>query len=440
MKYAVCDLETTGLGIDSQIIEIAILIVDDGKVVDSYQTLINPMIKVSEDILKLTRISSRQIEAAPKFYDIAPVVQRLLSDKIFISHKTDFDYEVLKQHFSALGIELELKTFCTLKKGQEIIPGLASYSLDSLCAFFEIPVKERHRALSDAYLCLELFLKLKALTLPRSQNELILPHHEKILNKIPKASGNLYLVDEAGTVLLSQSSYDLHEAVKTQLSYTFSRRDFLSRVKDVRFEITHSELLAQIRLELEFPKKHQWGLYYGEKKNGEKVLYVDKLRKKQSILWSHENKNDILNKLRTLRPKKGEQLIHQDAGSSKDLIVQKNIEFNKMIKSVTHPSSDYILSFESDKIDTQAFILVRDNSLRGLGKFEKSEWDEVVSNPEKFIIERWPYSFELNQIVRQYASTLRNHKYKKESLRLLAPKQKNYPERKKYESEKIQIH
>lgn len=439
MKYAICDLETTGLGIDSQIIEIAILVVEDGKVVDSYQTLINPMVKVGEDILKLTRISSRQLEASPKFYDVASVVLRLLSDKVFVSHKTDFDYEVLRNHFSALGISLDLKSYCTLNKGQEIIPGLASYSLDSLCAFFEIPVKERHRALSDAQLCFELFLKLKSLTLPRTQRDLFLPHHQKWLDKIPQVSGNIFLLDENQVILFKQSGHNLYETAKSVLSYSFSRRDFLGKVKDIRYEVTYSELLAQIRLELNYPQKHCWGIYWGEKKTGERVLYVDKLRKKQNVLWSHESHQEVLTKLRTLRPKKTQHLVYQDSSSSKDQIVQKNIELNQLIKSISHPASDYLLSFETGVMDKSSFILVRDHSVKGLGQFDKSEWDDVVLNAENFLVERWPYSFELNQIVRQYVSTLKNHKFKKEALRILAPKVKKILERKMNESQKVQI-
>lgn len=439
MKYAVCDLETTGLGVESQIIEIAILVIEDEKVVDSYQTLINPMVKIGDDILKLTKISARQIEAAPKFYDVAPTVMRLLSDKVFVSHKTDFDYEVLKRHFASLGMSFEQKTYCTLKKGQEIIPGLASYSLDSLCGFFEIPVRERHRALSDAQLCFELFLKLKLLTLPRTQADLILPHHQKLLNKVPHASGNVFLLDDNQVILSKQSGHNLYEMTKALLSYSFVRRDFLGKVKNVQCEVTHSELLAQLRLELNYPQKHNWGLYWGEKKTGERVLYVDKLRKKQNVLWSHESHQEVVAKLKSLRPKNSQHLVYQDSSNSKDQIVQKNIEMNQLIKNISHPATDYLLSFETGVMDKSSFILVRGYSVRGLGQFDKSQWDEVVLNPEKFLVERWPHSFELNQIVRQYVSTLKNHKFKKEALRILAPKLKKIPERKMHESQKVQI-
>ncbi len=421
MKYAICDLETTGLDTDSQIIEVAIIIIEDGKVIDSFQSLVNPLMKVSESVLELTGITQRQLDSAPKFYDLAPTLLNLLDGPIFVSHKIEFDYEILSNQFKELGLELRNKTFCTLKKSQEFIPGLASYSLDAMCAFFNIKVKERHRAWADALLCFEIFKQLQHFTTPQSI-ELYLPHHKTLLHGLSHGPGILFFKNNEGEVIYSKACFDVFEVARDELKYQFAKRVFLSQVSCIEFVMTRSELLAQIRLEQFSPQKHLWGLYLGVKKNGQKVLYPDKLKRKNNLIWSHHLKKEVLKKMKLLMSQRNQDYVYRDDLISKDAIVQRNIELTNRLKGVQFSYSDLIISFEGAVIDEVDYILVRDFSVRGLGSIHKSMWDQLVNRPEAYLSERWSYSPEINQIVRNYLISLKNNKYKKESLRVLSPR------------------
>ena len=138
MRYVIADIEATGLGPDRQMIELALISYENGRITDVFETLINPLTLIPKDILRLTEISSRLIENAPKFYDIADRVALRLDGAVFVSHNVAFDWEMLEKAFTQMGKPLKCKTLCTLKLAQELVPGLKSYNLDELCRFFNI--------------------------------------------------------------------------------------------------------------------------------------------------------------------------------------------------------------------------------------------------------------------------------------------------------------
>ena len=70
-SYVVVDVETTGLDPSrDKLIEVAALKVQDSKVVDSFSSLINPGVPVSDFIAELTGITNEQLENAPLAGDV----------------------------------------------------------------------------------------------------------------------------------------------------------------------------------------------------------------------------------------------------------------------------------------------------------------------------------------------------------------------------------
>jgi DNA polymerase III subunit epsilon len=68
--YAIIDIETTGgQPAQDRITEIAIFIHDGQKIVDKYNTLINPQRPIPYFITQLTGISDDMVRDAPKFYE-----------------------------------------------------------------------------------------------------------------------------------------------------------------------------------------------------------------------------------------------------------------------------------------------------------------------------------------------------------------------------------
>ena len=150
--FAVIDIETTGGSYKyERIIEIAIVIHDGEKIVDSFESLINPEILIPLHITRLTGISNEMVKNAPKFFEVAKKIVEMTEDKIFVAHNVNFDYSFIKKEFSDLGFNYSRKKLCTVKYTRQVCKGLESYSLGKLCTHFNIDNKARHRAMGDAH-------------------------------------------------------------------------------------------------------------------------------------------------------------------------------------------------------------------------------------------------------------------------------------------------
>ena len=90
--YAIVDIETTGsYAANNGITELAIVLHDGNKIVDRFETLINPEASIPQYIQVLTGIPPGMVKDAPVFSTIAGRVHELLEDAIFVAHHVNFD-------------------------------------------------------------------------------------------------------------------------------------------------------------------------------------------------------------------------------------------------------------------------------------------------------------------------------------------------------------
>ena len=124
--FAVVDLETTGGTARShKVIEVAVVIFDGTKIVDTYSTLINPKKYVPPFITSLAGISNEMLEDAPTFEEVADLIFEKTEGMIFVAHNVNFDYSFLKQEFAILGTKFDRKKLCTVRLAKKILPGFS---------------------------------------------------------------------------------------------------------------------------------------------------------------------------------------------------------------------------------------------------------------------------------------------------------------------------
>lgn len=149
--YVAVDLEMTGLKIRTdRILEIGAVMVCHGIITDTYEWLVNPHRKLSEEIIQLTGITD---EMAQGGCDVGRAVEEFLSfaqDLPLVGHNIIFDYGFLKQYAVNHGIVLEKRGVDTLKLARKCLPELEKRTLDFLCEEFRIERNKNHRALEDA--------------------------------------------------------------------------------------------------------------------------------------------------------------------------------------------------------------------------------------------------------------------------------------------------
>jgi DNA polymerase III epsilon subunit family exonuclease len=86
------DIETTGLylGQGARIIEIAMLKISDGEEL-TFESLVNPGCLVSQQSAKISHISDKMLEGAPKFKEISSQVLDFINGDVLVCHNASFD-------------------------------------------------------------------------------------------------------------------------------------------------------------------------------------------------------------------------------------------------------------------------------------------------------------------------------------------------------------
>jgi len=158
--YISIDLETTGLNPkQDKITEIGAVKVIDGKITDTFSTLINPGRKLEDRIIELTGIQDKDLANAPYIEEIFPKLQDFLGDDILLGHSILFDYSFLKKAAVNQRLTFEKKAIDTLKIARKYLTALEHRNLDYLCEYYKIP-HHAHRALADAEATHYLYEKL----------------------------------------------------------------------------------------------------------------------------------------------------------------------------------------------------------------------------------------------------------------------------------------
>lgn len=419
-RYVICDIEATGLHEEKEIIEIALITYQEGKITDVYETLINPLKEVSAFIQDLTSINQRELSEAPKFYDVADAIRMRLEGSVFVSHNTEFDYQLLRKKYAEMGQELKLKTFCTFKVAQHEIPGLRNYNLDALCSFFGIKIKERHRAIGDARATLELFHELFSLRLKTHSKIMYLPHHEKLMKKLSSKSGLLFFKDARGKVIHLEAAFNMEKRAREILEVKAANRDLLMRTETVTGEGTGSLLIAEFKKLLYLPYKPHWVITVVSAESSEKFFKVTPYKHGRTGLWFFKDYLDAKVKLKDLeRQLKGETYLYREGGKSKEEILKKNHKLEVLSREARFPNENLIIMGEGRSMGEKSFVLVRGGHVLGYGYSEASE-EEIEAAPETYITRRFFQHLGVDLTTKRYIRELKNMRQKTDGWRSLA--------------------
>ena len=103
---ACVDLETTGgMAAHHRIIEVGIVLLEHGEIVEEWSTLVHPGLRIPSSIAAFTGIDDSMVADAPPFADLAHEVQRWLQGRLFVAHNARFDYGFLRAEFRRLGVK-----------------------------------------------------------------------------------------------------------------------------------------------------------------------------------------------------------------------------------------------------------------------------------------------------------------------------------------------
>ncbi len=428
-RYVICDIEATGLHEDKDLIEIALITFEEEKIVEIYETLINPEVPVSAFVRELTGISQRELDLAPKFHEVADRIRLRLEGNTFVSHNVGFDLGLLQKKYAERGEELKCRSQCTLKMSEELIPGMLNYNLDALASFFGIKIRDRHRAAGDALATLGVFRELQNLRMNTRSIPLWLPQHEKILKDVPKKAGLLEFLDSKGNVLRTEATTDLEKRSRELLEVKLHNRELLLKTSDVRYRATGSVLIAEFeRLKL-FPISYHWAVLLESDERGHQKFAVKPYQKEVDGIWYYPTYAEALKKSRELNGKiQDRKFIFRDGAISKEEILLSNQKAFELSRAERFPTPHLIILGEGRTLGERSFILIRNEHVVGYGFTEASE-DKILSNPEAWLTRNYQRNLGVDLAARRFLRVLKNQRQKSESWRSLSVKpvvQKNY--------------
>jgi DNA polymerase III subunit epsilon len=159
------DLETTGgNAAHHRIIEIGIVRLRDGLVIEEWSTLVNPERVISPYIESFTGISNDMVGSAPRFADIGRMVLEKLKPAgaapVFAAHNARFDYGFLRAEFRRAELPFCAPVLCTVKLSRRLFPEERRHNLDAVMERHGLKCSARHRALGDAQVIRDFWISL----------------------------------------------------------------------------------------------------------------------------------------------------------------------------------------------------------------------------------------------------------------------------------------
>jgi DNA polymerase-3 subunit epsilon len=177
-RFAVIDFETTGLSpkYGARITEVAVVIIEGQKIVDQYQSLVNTGAYIPQQVVQLTGITNQMLSTAPSAAKVVQEVHRFIQGSTMVAHNAAFDSQFLRFELKNQNLIYETDFICTLLLSRRLYACAESLKLSHLAQINGISFTGKsHRALADALVTAELFLKLKKHLKMHYSQEIISP-------------------------------------------------------------------------------------------------------------------------------------------------------------------------------------------------------------------------------------------------------------------------
>lgn len=459
MQYAIVDIETTGGSArGSRMTEIAIVVHDGERVIDRWESLINPEQMIPPAIFALTGITNEMVAGAPVFADLAERIFRMLDGRVFVAHNVNFDYSFVKQQLEEAGFRWSARKLCTVRMARKIRPGLPSYSLGRLCDVLAIPLSNRHRAGGDADATTILFERMlewdeegvvEAMLRKSSPDQRLPPNLQKEdFDALPGLPGVYYFYNRSGKAIYVGKAVNLKKRVASHFTghnINLRRQQFLREIFHISFEVCATELMALLLECAEIKRlwpaynralkrfEPKFGLFSYRGMDGYDYLAVGRIARQQQCIQVFQREYDAVRTLRQLcqshdldlrfcrfgqarisavssvpsvPPQPG---MLQDSAREKDSTRNNDsVTYNnKVEKALTafqeSQPSFYMLDRGRAGYEEQSCILVDRGRFYGMGYIAA---DQQISNPQELreCVQRYPDNHYMMELINQFAS------------------------------------
>ena len=159
MDFVAVDFETANRNWNSAC-EIGLVVVEGGRIVDTYRRLIRPTPnRFDAGNVRIHKIRPEHVVREPTFGELYDDLLPYLADRHLVAHNASFDVGVLLASARHYGMPTPSLTYsCTVQLARRVWPEAPRYGLGILSDFLGVELNH-HQALSDANACAQIMLR-----------------------------------------------------------------------------------------------------------------------------------------------------------------------------------------------------------------------------------------------------------------------------------------
>ena len=159
----VLDFETTGLSPDygDRAIEIGAVRIENGEVVERFQSLMNPGRRINSFIEGYTGITNGMLKNAPPCKEVMHDFADFINGYNLVAHNASFDKRFLDAELGKISRSYSGQFACSMLMSRRIYQDAPNHKLATLIEYANIPVDGVfHRALYDSEMTTKLWLAM----------------------------------------------------------------------------------------------------------------------------------------------------------------------------------------------------------------------------------------------------------------------------------------
>lgn len=163
-RIAIIDFETTGMSPahGARAAEVGIVVIEGGRIVDRFQSLMNAGQRMPWNITQLTGISNDMLQSAPSANTVMREAAAFVGATPMVAHNAAFDSKFWVDELQRADCDPTQSFACTVLLSRRLYPHAPSHSLGRIVRFLNLPPADKaHRALADAEMTAHLLLRMQ---------------------------------------------------------------------------------------------------------------------------------------------------------------------------------------------------------------------------------------------------------------------------------------